>query len=116
MKPYLLHKTWIDLDHVLGVESEAVKIDGHLYRPTGYFQVGVHIMFRDDVLVVELGDCTLNQEAGLGDSEQQKCLDAFIAAWKAKDLGNYSPAWLFKDGTFMGKFERKDDGEGTPDH
>lgn len=85
MTPYLLHKTWIDLDHVLAVDSECtVREKMWPGDSRSYALAQMQMMFRSETLEVYLGDISLNQEAKLDPPTAQPMLDAFIAAWKER--------------------------------
>jgi len=89
VKPYLVHKTWIDLDHVVAIR-DAIHINYPPVMMTAMdwpisATVTVEMMFRGEGLVINLGEVT---DADFGKSEPMAVrlvLDAFIAAWKAKD-------------------------------
>lgn len=90
MKPYLVHKTWIDLDHVLAIGAEVEHID-HISCGAGWlcsFTGHCTCMFLNKPLRFELAEGgrdepVLVQEQLL--KEARETLAAFIAAWKSKD-------------------------------
>lgn len=87
MTPYLVHKTWIDLDHVLAIQSEAAFQTGVEWvgiKP--HATVNCEVMFRSKPLTIYLGEVTDNHLAGLEPAAHDQILADFIAAWKAKEL------------------------------
>lgn len=91
MTPYLVHKTWVDLDHVLAIGSWC---SGTQCTATGspfaYAEIGVEFMFREKPITISVGELPVRPEWEWSEADlapAKKTLDAFIAAWKAR--GNH---------------------------
>jgi len=89
MKPYLIGKVWVDLDHIQAVDDQ-------LTTPRGSYAIGGYITlaFQGDLYWVQLGTLRYVEEANryvrdLGDgllkSSAEFTWAAFKTAWKTKD-------------------------------
>lgn len=79
MTPYLINRTWIDLDHVLAIEEQQ--------EPTfewdpSLLTVKVYAAFRDEPLEIRLGMWRDSGPAKVNEECRAKWA-ALIAAWKA---------------------------------
>jgi hypothetical protein len=87
VKPYLVHKTWVDLDHVLAICSEPAVMP--VWHPLHHdsASVNVEMMFRSDRLSIFLGELPDVELAGNSapGTAAKVIIAAFIAAWKTKD-------------------------------
>ena len=89
MKPYLVHNTWIDLDHVLAISSSCHGIQcTAMNTPFAYAEISVECMFREKPVAISVGELPVRDEWVWSDADlapAKKILDDFIAAWKARD-------------------------------
>ncbi len=85
MTPYLVHKTWVDLDHVLAINGEVQTSEYNSTMDRKHYEwwrIEVEMMFRDGPISIPLGETTDIHRAGLGAPRPREILEAFIAAWK----------------------------------
>ncbi len=85
MKPYLVHKTWIDLDTIQMINAESF-CSGYPPYNEHYPVVSVWRMFCEDPMLVHLDDAspeTVSEHVVI--AKAKPVLAAFISAWKAKD-------------------------------
>lgn len=87
MKPYKIHNTWVDLDHVLAIDDQPVV-------PRGEFEVYGYaiMMFRDSPLCICLGNPDwVNDEFGREATKKVPSTKS-IQEWEA-----FKTAWMNKD-------------------
>ncbi len=89
MKPYKVASTWIDLDHVLGMDDEPYV--SYSMGPSCALG-GVQMAFRDSPIYINLGPTAKwdggNQEYVKDESllkVTQETWEAFKTAWKTRD-------------------------------
>ena len=87
MKPYKVHKTWVDLEHVISVEDEVVVDARHWSGPVGWLTY----MFGSDKSRIDLGfpDYDPNNPPTYWKAEEVERAktewEAFKTAWMNKD-------------------------------
>lgn len=89
MRPYLVHKTWVDLDHVLAIGSEVgiqVAIAGPRFSCSHeYATIDVEMMFRDGLVRFNLSEVHWaggEESTKVNRAAVDKVLADFIAEWK----------------------------------